>query len=190
MRRCLGDKALVLLHEGDGRPADRSHLEGCARCADRYRRLTDDLRVIGVVLASDPAPAAVPSRAAWPRWVAAAAVTFALVIGLNLLFAREWGRVAWRTAPEPAGAGGATTEELIAAVEAMTTDEPPWVEAAGTRAGSARGASAVEASVADLYATVAGEEACESLAASPGDGCDQLPAAADTPGAGFEDLDS
>src|SRR6267378_1468140 len=180
MRRCLGDKALVLLHEGDGRPEDRSHLEGCARCADRYRRLTDDLRVIGVVLASDPAPAAVPSRAAWPRWVAAAAVTFAL----------EWGRVAWRTSPEPAGAGGLTTEELIAAVEAMTTDEPPWVEAAGTRAASARGASTLEASVAELDATVAGEEACESLAASLGDGCDQLPAPADTPGAGFEDLDS
>ena len=186
MRRCLGDKALVLLHEGDGRPADRSHLEGCARCADRYRRLTDDLRVIGVVLASDPAPAAVPSRAAWPRWVAAAAVTFALVIGLNLLFAREWGRVAWRTSPEPA----ATTEELIAAFEAMTTGEPPWVEAAATPRASARGASTLEARVAELYATVAGEEACESLAASLEDGCGQLPAPADTPGAGFEDLDS
>jgi len=190
MRRCLGDKALVLLHEGDGRPEDRSHLEGCARCADRYRRLTDDLRVIGVVLASDPAPAAVPSRAAWPRWAAAAAVTVALVIGLNLLFAREWGRVAWRTSPEPAGAGGVTTEELIAAVEAMTAGEPPWVELAGTGAASGRRASTLQASVADLYATVAGEEACESLAASLGDECDQLSAPADTLGAGFEDLDS
>jgi len=123
------------------------------------------------------------------NWVAAAAVTFALVIGLNLLFAREWGRVAWRTSPEPAGAGGLTTEELIAAVEAMTTDEPPWVEAAGTRAASARGASTLEASVAELDATVAGEE-CEWLAASLGGGCDQLSAPADTPGAGFEDLDS
>ena len=72
----------------------------------------------------------------------------------------------------------------------MTTNEPPWVEAAGTRAASVRGASTLEASVADLYATVAGEEACESLAASLGDGCDRLPAPAETPGAGFEDLDS
>jgi hypothetical protein len=71
----------------------------------------------------------------------------------------------------------------------MTTDEPPWVEAAGTRAASARGASTLEASVAELDATVAGGE-CEWLAASLGDGCDQLSAPADTPGAGFEDLDS
>src|SRR5260370_33451047 len=91
MRRGLGDKGLVLLHEGDGRPQDRSHLEGCARCADRYRRLTDDLRVIGVVLASDPAPAAVPSRAAWPRWVAAAAGSLLLVERVDLHFARGWG---------------------------------------------------------------------------------------------------
>ncbi len=43
MRRCLRDKELVLLHEGDGRPADRNHLDTCARCAGRYRQLADDL---------------------------------------------------------------------------------------------------------------------------------------------------
>ncbi len=190
MRRCLRDKELVLLHEGDGRPADRNHLDTCARCAGRYRQLADDLRVISVVLEGDSAPVEVPRQVVWPRWVAAAAVTFALVIGLNLLFAHQWGWMATRQSSEPVAAEGATTEELIAAVEAMSAEEPPAIEGPEVTALGERGRATVEASVAELYATVADEEGCDSPAPLLDDGCDQVSAPGDAWGAGFTDLDS
>jgi hypothetical protein len=188
--RCLREKELVWLHEGEGTPAARDHLGTCLRCAARYRGLADDLRVIGAVLESDPAPAAAPHRAVRLRVLAAAAAVCALVIGLNLLFAREWGSMATRQSLAPAGAGGGVTEELIAAVEAMSAGEPPAVEAAATVALAPGGGPTPEASAAELYAAVAGEEACESPTALPEDGCGQTLAPADTPGAGFADVDS
>lgn len=190
MRRCLREKELVLLHEGEGRSADRSHLETCTRCAGRYRQLADDLRAISMVLETDPAPLAVPRRVVWPRWVAATAVAFGLVIGLNLLFAREWGWMATRQPSEPVVTGGATTEELVAAVQAMATEEPPGIEAPEASALDEQRSSTLEARVAELYAAVAGQEACESPAPLLDDGCDQVTAPADAVGAELADLDS
>jgi hypothetical protein len=190
MRRCLREKQLVLLHEGEGRLADRNHLETCPRCAARYLRLDDDLRVIGQVLDSEPVPALGPGRVVWQRWVLAASVTFALAIGLNVLFAREWGRVTSRQSPGSADSAAATTEELIAGVEAMSAEVAPTIEAEETPALDERGSSTVEASVAELYATVAGEVACESPASLLEDGCGQAPVPGDALGAGFADLDS
>jgi hypothetical protein len=185
--RCLRDQELVWLYEGDGPPAARDHLETCPRCAARGRELADDLRVISAVLESDPAPSAAPRRAVGLRWVAAAAVTGALVVGLNLLFARQWGSVTTPQALDPARGSGGVTEELIAAVEAMSAGESPAIEAAAL---SPRGGSPPEASAAELYATVTGEETCESPASLAEDGCGQTLAPEDTPGAGFADVDS
>ena len=43
MKRCLSEKALLLLHSGEGSESDRAHLEGCLICARRYRQLAADL---------------------------------------------------------------------------------------------------------------------------------------------------
>jgi len=46
MTRCLEDKALFFLSEGEASEEQRSHLQGCQACTERYRELGQDLRFI------------------------------------------------------------------------------------------------------------------------------------------------
>jgi hypothetical protein len=187
----LRESELVLLQEGEERAADRRHLETCLRCAARYRRVGDDLRVISRILESDPAPVAVPGRVVWPRWVAAAAATAVLVVGLNLLFAHEWSRVTTPRSDGPATVEGITTEELVAAVDAVSIDDPlPMLESPETSGLDQQSASTVAARVAELYAVLAGDEACESPAPLAEDECGRMPALAEALAAEFGDLES
>ena len=54
MNRCLRDKTLLLLHDGEGTRAERGHLQECEACAARYRQLELDLGAIGQVLRQEP----------------------------------------------------------------------------------------------------------------------------------------
>lgn len=85
MSRCLGDRALARLHAGGGRDAQRAHLDACAVCAGRYRRLVAELETVSYVLlwTDEPAPRA-PVRALRRSLVpvAAGATAFVAVVEL------------------------------------------------------------------------------------------------------------
>ena len=55
MNRCLSDRTLLMLHEGEELQQEREHLESCADCDRRYERLVDDLERIVTIL-NEPAP--------------------------------------------------------------------------------------------------------------------------------------
>jgi hypothetical protein len=84
MNRCLKDKTLFLLHDGEGTSAQRSHLTECEACNARYRQLGGDLEAISQVLREEP-PRETVSHRFRPlsvRWLPAAiavAVAFLLV---------------------------------------------------------------------------------------------------------------
>ena len=84
MKNCLDEKALLSLHDGDGSPEDRAHVESCLSCARRYRQLADDLKDIVEVLKQPPPPQASRhwSTSAGLRWsMAAAIVGVAFLLG-------------------------------------------------------------------------------------------------------------
>lgn len=84
MSRCLGEKALWAVHEGEGSQKERAHARNCARCAARLQQLGGDLRVLSQVLCeAPPVPASAPVRRplVW-RWVAFAAVAGAASLAL------------------------------------------------------------------------------------------------------------
>ena len=55
MIRCLEDKTLFLLSEGEASEEQRSHLQSCQACTERYRELERDLRLITHTLQQEPA---------------------------------------------------------------------------------------------------------------------------------------
>jgi hypothetical protein len=56
MIRCLEDKTLFLLSEGEASEEQRSHLQSCQACTERYREIERDLRLITHTLQQEPAP--------------------------------------------------------------------------------------------------------------------------------------
>lgn len=56
MTRCLEDKALFLLSEGEANAEQQSHLQSCQTCAKRYHEIKRDLRLITHTLREEPPP--------------------------------------------------------------------------------------------------------------------------------------
>jgi hypothetical protein len=56
MIRCLEDKTLFLLSEGEASEEQRSHLQSCQACTERYHEIERDLRLITHTLQHEPAP--------------------------------------------------------------------------------------------------------------------------------------
>ena len=56
MTRCLEDKALFLLCEGEANAEQKSHLQSCQACAKRYYEINQDLRLITQTLKQEPPP--------------------------------------------------------------------------------------------------------------------------------------
>ncbi len=97
MRKCLRERTLVSLLEGEGSSTERAHLEACAACADRYGQLVRDLRVVGQVLREEPPPRPWRSfRSLHTRWIPA-------IAALALILVSVWGimRVEKSAAPVP-----------------------------------------------------------------------------------------
>src|SRR5262245_44318905 len=79
MKNCLSEKALLLLHDGEGSVAERAHLESCLNCARRYRLLADEIKEVVTILRQPPPPHP-PRRLlvdSWVRWSLAAALVAA-----------------------------------------------------------------------------------------------------------------
>lgn len=136
MSRCLADRTLLLICDGESTEAYQAHLQTCTACATRYQQLIHDLKVIGQVLQEAPPSQASRSRShvlrlRWMPMAAAVAVVLALV----------WGgmRVWWLSPPpfsltashedvlqfmeeEVASALFSTTEARVAAMPAPVSD--------------------------------------------------------------------
>ena len=56
MIRCLEDKTLFLLSEGEASEEQRSHLQSCQVCTERYHEIERDLRLITQTLRREPPP--------------------------------------------------------------------------------------------------------------------------------------
>ena len=83
MKNCLNENTLQLLHDGEGSPEERAHLESCLNCARRYRQLADDIDDLISVLKQPPPPIARKAPVySGLRWsLAAAAVMGAFLLG-------------------------------------------------------------------------------------------------------------
>ncbi len=95
MSRCLRDRTLWKLSEGEGTRAQRSHMEACPDCATRYQRLERDMVVLRRILQEVPRPQPVlqrlrASRIWWLPVAAALAIALAWVGG---------GRELWQQRP-------------------------------------------------------------------------------------------
>ena len=86
MIRCLEDKTLFLLSEGEASEEQRSHLQSCQACTERYREIERDLRLITHTLQQEPAPVrfAAPRAPIFLRSLPIAA-------GILLAIALMWG---------------------------------------------------------------------------------------------------
>jgi hypothetical protein len=56
MTQCLEDKTLFLLSEGETSEEQRSHLQSCKLCTERYHEIERDLRLITHTLQQEPPP--------------------------------------------------------------------------------------------------------------------------------------
>jgi hypothetical protein len=86
MIRCLEDKTLFLLSEGEASEEQRSHLQSCQACTERYREIERDLRLITHTLQQEPAQ----FRFAAPR-APIFLRSLPIAAGILLVIALMWG---------------------------------------------------------------------------------------------------
>lgn len=87
MKRCLSDEALLQCYTGEGAAADRSHLDDCPACADRYQALGADLALITQALEAAPPRRRQAHAAGLTGWRVAAsalALVAAFTVGWSL----------------------------------------------------------------------------------------------------------
>ena len=91
MTRCLDEKALFLLSEGDGESERQSHLENCLSCAQRYDRLAADVEFISTTLQKAP-PSIHPVPLRMPIFYRSLPFAVALLLGIALVWgeSRLW----------------------------------------------------------------------------------------------------
>lgn len=97
MIRCLRDRTLLLLYDGEGTSAQRTHLTECETCAARYRQLKRDLESINHTLRELPPPktASIGFHPVAFRWAPTA-------VALTLALAMIWGGVEiWNRSGRP-----------------------------------------------------------------------------------------
>ena len=150
MKRCLRDRALWLMSEGEASRQDHAHVASCAVCAERLRRLEQDVRQLRSVLGG-PAPPQVASARLWPvrvPWMAAATALAAMLIVV-------WVGLWWQAALPPVPPMEASQESVWPFLE--------WVSEELFTTGEVGAAGTVEFAVdlTDVQAALAGEWPCE-----------------------------
>ena len=91
MIRCLNERALFLLYDGDGTQSQRAHRSECDACTRRYKELVRDLEAIGQTLRERPPPIASPDpvRFSVRGWSVSAVLAIALLL--------IWASGGWRS---------------------------------------------------------------------------------------------
>lgn len=108
MTRCLGERVLWDLREGEGQAAERAHVASCLRCAGRSQRLARDLADIEGTLKAGPIVMPCRRTRRPGRLVAGAAVVVMALAGGTAT--REW----WGPLIPPARRPLATPLETLA----------------------------------------------------------------------------
>lgn len=116
MTRCLRDRTLWLMREGEGRPGDHAHLRDCASCTARYDRLVRDLDAIEDALRAAPAEAFRPAAPTGRLWRLALAAALLVALGLGAVQAWRWSPAG---APAPASTGLADALPFLGEVSAV-----------------------------------------------------------------------
>ncbi len=119
MNGCLDDRALLLIHHGEGGPSGTAHVRTCIRCAGRYRRLVGELEAIAQTLRQGPpAAGARPRPGAGRRRAVAVAAALAAMLALVWVEGRLWRESQFLVRP-PAVAGDADVLPFLAEVSAV-----------------------------------------------------------------------
>jgi hypothetical protein len=84
MSRCLSERTLVRVSDGDATVAERQHLAECGDCSARARSVVRDVARLSLVLRGEPPP--LPPRRAISRvwWMPASAVVATALVVLTL----------------------------------------------------------------------------------------------------------
>ena len=116
MSRCLRERTLWGIYEGEGTAAQQAHLQTCVACHVRYRALVHTLEEISSSLQETPPP---PVRMLRPfpypvRWQSA-------VVGLAVLLLLVGGSLWLRQVPPPTQSAVVYSEELTPLLEEFDT---------------------------------------------------------------------
>ena len=116
MSRCLRERTLWGIYEGEGTAAQQAHLQTCVACRMRYQALVHTLEEISSSLQeTPPPPVCMPRPFPYPvRWQSA-------VVGLAVLLLLV-GRGLWlRQVPPPTQPAVVYSEELTPLLEEIDT---------------------------------------------------------------------
>jgi hypothetical protein len=148
MSRCLGDRTLWLLSEGEASREDRAHVVSCVTCASRLQRLEQTLHCLQSVLTGPPPEIALAQRRhVRRRWTASAGALAAIVM---LAWFGGW----WLRPPSSLPVE-ARQESIWPFIEGVSTVLFPIVEVGFSAAPDRL------SELADLQAALAGEWPCE-----------------------------
>ena len=116
MSRCLRERTLWDIYEGEGTAAQQAHLRTCVACRGRYQALVHTLAEIRSSLQETPPPAVrIPRPFPYPvRWQSA-------VVGLAVLLLLVGGSLWLRQVPPPTQSAGVYSEELTPLLEEVDT---------------------------------------------------------------------
>ncbi|HSF29454.1 MAG TPA: hypothetical protein VLK82_03135 [Candidatus Tectomicrobia bacterium] len=161
MSRCLRDRTLWLLSEGEASGEARAHVASCAFCAARLRRLEQDLSHLRSALSGPPPSLVAPARRRpiHVRWmVPAAALAAMVVVGWFGL---------WSRLPSPPLPTEARQESIWPFIEGVSAALFSAIESGFTE-------TAEELSgLADLQAALVGEWPCDEQGAFGDVACDE-----------------
>jgi hypothetical protein len=150
MNRCLRDRTLWLMSEGEASREDQAHVASCAVCTERLQHLEQDLRQLRSVLCGPP-PLQGASTRLWSvrvPWMTAATALAAMLIVV-------WVGLWWQAALPP-----------MTPMEAAQEPVGPFLERVSealftTGEVGAVGTVALPFDLTDLQAALAGEWPCE-----------------------------
>ena len=84
MSRCLSERTLVRISDGEATAAERDHLAECGDCSARARSLARDVARLSLALRGEPPPLPPRRATAWGWWMPASAVLATALLVLTL----------------------------------------------------------------------------------------------------------
>lgn len=119
MTRCLDQKTLFLLSEGEANERERSHLQSCPACAQRYHEMERDLRLIRHTLRQEPSAVGNVARGG-----SILIRSMPIAAGVLLAIALMWGESRiWRPDPESEQRLGSDVSQFLEQVSDAIFDD-------------------------------------------------------------------